>query len=42
MLENVYIARHGYRANWEDPSIVTSATGMYHDPPVSCPVHNVG
>ncbi|RSH82362.1 uncharacterized protein EHS24_007329 [Apiotrichum porosum] len=35
MLENVYIARHGYRANWEDPSIVTSATGMYHDPPLA-------
>ncbi|KAL7418617.1 hypothetical protein Q5752_007075 [Cryptotrichosporon argae] len=35
MLENIYICRHGYRANWLDPTIVTSATGMYHDLPLA-------
>ncbi|WOO76538.1 putative protein [Vanrija pseudolonga] len=35
MLENIYIARHGYRADFEDSSVLTSVTGMFKDPPLA-------
>ncbi|WWC58865.1 uncharacterized protein I303_101410 [Kwoniella dejecticola CBS 10117] len=35
MLEYIYICRHGFRANWIDPSIRTSPTGMNRDPPLA-------
>ncbi|WOO78239.1 Transcription factor tau subunit [Vanrija pseudolonga] len=35
MIEAIYICRHGYRANWDDPSITTSVTGTYQDPPLA-------
>lgn len=34
MLENIYVARHGHRADFEDSSVLTSVTGMFKDPPV--------
>ncbi len=37
MLETIYIARHGFRASWVDPTISSSVTKMPRDPPVSEP-----
>lgn len=38
MLENIYVCRHGYRSDFEDPSKSSSPSGKFHDPTVFAPL----